>query len=294
MLQLSGLSKSYGEVKAMDAVSLGVEGGRMLGFIGPNGAGKTTTMRVIFGLVLPEAGHATWRGAPIDSDARKRFGYMPEQRGLYPRMRVGDHLRYIARLHGLSRAQASSSVSTWLSRFGLADRERDKVEQLSHGNQQRIQLAAALVHAPDLLVLDEPFSGLDPNGVDEMTEILNEQVGRGASVLFSSHQLELVEGVCEDVAIIRDGRIVLHGGVAALTEASPFRRVEVGGDLPADWYRACEGVEQASVRKGRTILLVSRAVEPAAVLRVAESSGRVRHFSYTPPSLSDLFRESVR
>ncbi len=288
------LSKSYGAVRAMDRVTLDVGRGRMLGFIGPNGAGKTTTMRVLFGLVLPESGSAAWNGRPIDSHVRKRFGYMPEQRGLYPRMRVGDHLRYIARLHGLDRRSATTAVDAWLKRFGLADRADDKVEQLSHGNQQRIQLAAALVHGPDLLVLDEPFSGLDPNGVDEMTEILHEQTARGASVLFSSHQLELVEGVCEDVAIIRDGRIVLHGDVTDLTEASPLRRVEVGGDLPAGWYRALTGVEQARPRNGRTILLVDRRVEPSDVLAAAEAAGRVRHFSYTPPSLTDLFRESVR
>jgi ABC-2 type transport system ATP-binding protein len=294
VLEVVGLHKTYGEVRAMDGVTLTVGRGRMLGFLGPNGAGKTTTMRAIFGLVLPEAGEVRWDGAPITSVRRKRFGYMPEQRGLYPRMLVADHLRYVAKLHGLARREARTATDRWLERFGLADRGGDRVEALSHGNQQRIQLAAALVHGPDLLVLDEPFSGLDPNGVDEMTEILREQTDRGVAVLFSSHQLELVEGICEDVAIIRDGEIVLHGDVDALTEASPWRRVELGGDVSDEWIGSLPGVHAVTRRRGRFDLLVSRELEADELLRRLRERGSVRHFAYRPPSLQDLFRESVR
>ncbi|NND85043.1 MAG: ATP-binding cassette domain-containing protein [Acidimicrobiia bacterium] len=294
MLEVVGLHKTYGDVRAMDGVTLTVGRGRMLGFLGPNGSGKTTTMRAVFGLVLPQSGEVRWDGEPITSVRRKRFGYMPEQRGLYPRMQVADHLRYIAKLHGLTRREAATASDRWLERFGLDDRGGDRVEALSHGNQQRIQLAAALVHDPDLLVLDEPFSGLDPNGVDEMTEILLEQTNRGVAVLFSSHQLELVEGICEDVAIIRDGRIVLHGDVDDLTEASPWRRVELGGDLSDEWVASLPGVHAATRRRGRFDLLVDRELEADELLRQARAQGTVRHFAYRPPSLQDLFRESVR
>lgn len=294
MLEVRGLQKTYGDVRAMDGVTLTVDRGRMLGFLGPNGAGKTTTMRAILGLVLPESGETMWDGGSVTSLTRKRFGYMPEQRGLYPRMRVGEHLRYVAKLHGLTRSEASAATDRWLDRFGLAHRAKDRVEALSHGNQQRIQLAAALVHDPDLLVLDEPFSGLDPNGVDEMTEILRQQTEAGVAVLFSSHQLELVEGICEDVAIIRDGRIVLHGDVDELTEASPWRRVEIGGDLPEEWIASLPGVRAVTRRRGRSDLLVDRGLAPDDLLRDAQARGRVRHFAYRPPSLQDLFRESVK
>ena len=187
----------------------------MLGFLGPNGAGKTTTMRAIFGLVELDGGQVLWDGRPIGLAERLRFGYMPEERGLYPRMPVGEQIAYFGRLHGLDASAARAAAARWLERLGLAGRAAAKVEELSHGNQQRAQLAAALVHEPELLVLDEPFAGLDPVAVRTLAEILRGEAARGAAVLFSSHQLELVEDICEDVAIIDHGRIVA-GDVAAL------------------------------------------------------------------------------
>ena len=216
MLEIRGLTKRYGSVTALDGASFTARRGRLVGFLGPNGAGKTTTMRCIFGLATPDAGDVRWDGAGIDATTRLRFGYMPEQRGLYPRMRVLDQLAYFGQHHGLSSRDARARGQAWLERFGLADRAKSKLEDLSHGNQQRVQLATALVHDPELLVLDEPFSGLDPIGIATMTEVLRERAEQGVGVVFSSHQLDLVEDVCEDVVIISRGRVVAAGAIDEL------------------------------------------------------------------------------
>ena len=208
MLEIIDLAKRYGNVVALDGATFTARPGRIVGFLGPNGAGKTTTMRCIFGLARSDRGEVRWAGRPVDRVTRLRFGYMPEQRGLYPRMRVGEQLSYFGQQHGLSGKAADAAARRWLERLGLADREKSKLEELSHGNQQRIQLATALVHDPELLVLDEPFSGLDPLGTATMTEVVRERAAAGVGVLFSSHQLDLVEDVCEDVVIIARGRIV--------------------------------------------------------------------------------------
>jgi ABC-2 type transport system ATP-binding protein len=193
----------------------------MFGFVGPNGAGKTTTMRIVMGVLEPDRGEVRWRGQPLGHSLRSRFGYMPEERGLYPKMHVETHLAYLAALHGV--ADPGAAADRWIERLGLSERRGDRVEQLSLGNQQRVQLAAALVHEPEALVLDEPFSGLDPVGVDVLSGVLSEYAATGVPVVFSSHQLELVERLCEAVAIIKDGRVVASGTVEALR--GPGKRV---------------------------------------------------------------------
>jgi ABC-2 type transport system ATP-binding protein len=185
VLSVVDLDKSFGDIRALNGCSFGVERGQMLGFLGPNGAGKTTAMRMIFRLIKPDSGSVTWDGELIGPDDLLRFGYMPEQRGLYPKMRAGDQLTYLGRLHGLSKDAARDSANRWLERFDLADRADDPVESLSHGNQQRVQLAAALVHDPELLVLDEPFSGLDPIAVQTMSDVLREHAASGKAVVFT-------------------------------------------------------------------------------------------------------------
>ena len=210
---------------ALDGLSLSVEAGQMLGFVGPNGAGKTSALRIVVGVLEPDSGRVLWNGQPVDAHARARFGYMPEERGLYPKMRVRAQLSYLAQLHGLDAGEAGRAADRWIERLGIAARSGDRVEELSLGNQQRVQLAAALVHDPQLLVLDEPFSGLDPAGVDALSEILAERVRAGVPVLFSSHRLELVERLCDAVAIVSRGRVVATGAVdegAGLSER--FRR----------------------------------------------------------------------
>ena len=227
MLEFDRLDKRYGQIVALDDASFTVAPGRLVGFLGPNGAGKTTAMRCVFGLVRPEGGEVRWAGRPIDQKARLGFGYMPEQRGLYPRMQVHEQLSYFAQHHGLSGRDAAAAATRWLERLGIADRAKSRLEDLSHGNQQRVQLATALVHDPQLLVLDEPFSGLDPLGTATMSDVLRERAAAGVAVVFSSHQLDLVEDLCEDVAIISSGRIVAHGEIEDLRRASGRTHVDV-------------------------------------------------------------------
>jgi ABC-2 type transport system ATP-binding protein len=267
----------------------------MLGFLGPNGAGKTTAMRIVFRLLRPDSGTVTWDGDPIDPEDLLRFGYMPEQRGLYPKMRARDQLAYFGRLHGMSKHDALASASSWLERLGLGDRQSDPVEALSHGNQQRVQLAAALVHDPELLVLDEPFGGLDPIAVETMSDILREQAAMGKTVVFSSHQLDLVEDLCEDVAIINAGQLVVKGKVEELKDSAPIRHLEleVDGD-PHTLVGDLEGVQRTTMSGDRLTAIISAETDIRGFIARAQEAGKLRHFTYTTPSLSDLFREAVK
>jgi ABC-2 type transport system ATP-binding protein len=289
VLELRELARRYGDVVALDGVSFSVEAGQMFGFVGPNGAGKTTTMRIILGVLAADRGEVLFRSAPVDFETRRRFGYMPEERGLYPKMRVRDQLVYLARLHGNDEPAAADA---WIERLGLTERAKDRVEELSLGNQQRVQLAAALVHEPDLLVLDEPFSGLDPVGVDVLSGVLADYASRGVPVVFSSHQLELVERLCEAVAIIKDGRLVASGKVEDLRDrGADARRVRVEvQSADDDWVPT--GAEV--VDKGpRGLLIALDGLGPDAVLDAARSAGVVTYFALERPTLTDLFRQVV-
>ena len=294
MLEVNDLAKRYGRVVALDGATFSARPGLIVGFLGPNGAGKTTTMRCIFGLARPDRGDVRWNGQPVDRAARLRFGYMPEQRGLYPRMRVGEQLSYFAQQHGLSGADANAAGARWLERMGLGDRTKSKLEELSHGNQQRVQLAVALAHDPELLVLDEPFSGLDPIGIATMTEVVTERARAGVGVVFSSHQLDLVEDVCEDVVIIARGRIVAAGAIDELKERSGRRHLEV--EVVGSGGAWLDGDTTLTIlqRSGdRVKLLVPNHVDLDALLARARAAGEVRTFAYQPPRLSEIFMEAV-
>jgi ABC-2 type transport system ATP-binding protein len=295
MLEITDLTKRYGPVVALDGATFSVRPGRLVGFLGPNGAGKTTTMRCIFGLARPDRGTITWGGQPIERRHRLRFGYMPEQRGLYPRMKVADQLSYFAQQHGLRARDAKTATARWLDGLGLAGRAGDKLEALSHGNQQRVQLGAALVHDPELLVLDEPFSGLDPIGTETMSSILRERAAAGVGVVFSSHQLDLVEDVCEDVVIINRGRIAAAGAIDELRAASTRRHleVEVAGNGNA-WLAGRPDLTPVEQRGDIARLLAPATLDLGAVLAAASAAGEVRRFSFQPPTLSELFLEIVR
>jgi ABC-2 type transport system ATP-binding protein len=307
VLQLQDVHKRYGPVAALDGLDLVAQPGRMLGFLGVNGAGKTTAMRTVFALVRPDSGTVTWNAKPIDDDTRQRFGYMPEQRGLYPRLPLGEQLVYFGRLHGMSLGAARASAALLLEELGLADRNTDKLEALSHGNQQRIQLAVALVHEPDLLVLDEPFSGLDPVGVATMTEVLRQRANNGVAIVFSSHQLDLVEGLCDDVVIIDHGRSLRAGDLGEIRESTGSRVVEAQFDTAAGLGRAAALHAAFGNRSdppslgedpGRLSGDVWRWTVPATLpaeeaLRTLTAHAPVRTFTYRPPSLQELFREVV-
>lgn len=289
------VSKRFGAVQALSDCSFSVARGRMLGFLGPNGAGKTTAMRAVFGLVRLDAGELLWEGRPVGLEERLRFGYMPEERGLYPRMPVGEQLAYFGCLHGLTAGAARAAALRWLERLGLADRAGAKLEELSHGNQQRAQLAAALLHEPELLVLDEPFAGLDPVAVRTLAEVLRGEAARGAAVLVSSHQLELVQDICEEVAIVDRGRVVAAGDVGELRRRSQRRQIALQLDgAPPQWLPDVPGVELVERRNGDLRLVADSDVDPEQVLAEAERTARVIGFTYGPPSLAELFLELVR
>jgi ABC-2 type transport system ATP-binding protein len=291
MLELVNVSKRFGDVVALDGAGFVVESGRILGFLGPNGAGKTTAMRVVFGLIRPESGTVTWNGGPVGPAERLRFGYMPEERGLYPKMKVHDQLVHFSRLSGLSRAEANDAVDHWLGVLGLADRGGGKLDDLSHGNQQRAQLAAALAPNPDLLILDEPFAGLDPIGVESLAETLRELASGGVTIVFSSHQLDLVEDVCQDVAVINEGRVVLSGRLGDIKNHSRKRRLTIDVD-GEPWIPEVPGVEVV-VGPGLSHCIVDDDAPVADLLAAANAAGTVNRFVFEPPRLTDLFREAV-
>ena len=293
MLELCGLTRHFGDLVALDDLSFSVPRGRVLGFLGPNGAGKTTAMRTVMGISTPDRGTVTWDGQAVDAAVRRRFGYLPEERGLYAAMAVREQLVYLGRLHGMSKPDAVGAAERWLNRLGIASRAADRLEALSLGNQQRVQLAAALVHAPDLLVLDEPFAGLDPVGIDALAGVLAEQAALGVAVIFSSHQLDLVEDLCQDVAIVHRGRLVAAGSVADLTRPDGRHvAVEVAGGGNG-WTDALPGVTVKHRVGDRLHLLLADGTDADGVLDAAQLAGRLRHFSLEHRALSDVFREAV-
>ncbi len=294
MLELRGLTRRFENVVALDDVSFTIPDGRMVGLVGPNGAGKTTAMRIVLGVLRADAGEVRWRDREVDAETRRRFGYMPEERGLYPKMRVLDQRVYLARLHGLGREDARAQASRMVEVLGVSDRIRDKTENLSLGNQQRVQLAAALVHRPEVLVLDEPFSGLDPVGVDVLSGVLREQADAGVPVVFSSHQLDLVERLCQSVVLIDRGRVVANGRISELRAADPRRllRVEVAGGNDG-WLDALSGVRVLERLPDGAIVELEDGVREMDLLDAARAAGPVRHFSVVQPSLSEIFRRAV-
>lgn len=292
-LELRGLSKRFGHVTAVDELSFDVHPGEVFGFVGRNGAGKTTTMRIVLGVVEADRGDVLWNGAPITFEVRRKIGYMPEERGLYPKMRIGEQLMYLAQLHGTDAATAAANVDRWLTRFELKDRIRDDVQKLSHGNQQRAQLAAALVFEPVMLVLDEPFAGLDPEAVDEMSNALHERAGAGIPVVFSSHQLDLVERICDRVGIIQHGRLVASGTIDELRGHGPKQLWVDAPAAPPGWSDAVPHARVVRTDGTRTLIQLDDSTDDQAVLRAALATGPVREFRRNLPTLLDVFREAM-
>jgi ABC-2 type transport system ATP-binding protein len=290
MLEIDGLTRRFGDTTAVDAVSFEVPGGLLTGFVGANGAGKTTTMRMVMGVLGIDAGEVRWAGRPITAADQRRFGYMPEERGLYPKQAVLDQLVYLAQLKGMTAAAARRAVLEHLERFGLAARAKERVEKLSLGNQQRVQIIAALLHGPAALVLDEPFSGLDPIAVDSMVDLLREHTSRGAPVLFSSHQLDLVERLCDRLVIMARGRVVTSGAVEQLQAAGPVRyRLVLGSD--AGWVRGVSGIHVVDVDGHTALLEVLDGGAEQRVLREAARRGSVVEFAPVRTALADVYRE---
>ena len=294
-LTLDRLNKTFGTVRALTDLTFSVDGGEIFGFVGSNGAGKSTAMRIVLGVLAADSGDVRWNGSSIDVRTRRNIGYMPEERGLYPRMKVGDQLVYLARLHGMDTVAARRSMEHWTEVLGIDGRRGDEVLKLSLGNQQRVQLAAALVHEPVILVLDEPFSGLDPVAVDVMSGVLREQAAAGVPVMFSSHQLDLVERLCDRVGIIKSGSIVAIGGIDELRETDN-RRWLIDGEPAAAWIANVAEARVVQVDGSRTVVEVAdhtnRDIDQA-LLSAALAAGPVREFTRQRPTLTDLYRDVV-
>lgn len=292
VLQTIDLTRRFGELTAVDGASIDVPAGQLTGFVGGNGAGKTTTMRMITGVLAIHGGRVLWDGRPITAADRRRIGYMPEERGLYPKQPVLDQLVYLARLRGAGAADARSSALALLDRFGLADRVKDRVEKLSLGNQQRAQVIAAVMASPVALVLDEPFSGLDPDAVDSMADLLREHTAAGVPVLFSSHQLDLVDRLCDRMVIMSRGRVVAQGTGDELRSGQQRRlRLVLTGD--AGWVRDVRGVHVVDVDGPVALLEPDGTGAEQTLLREALSRTEVREFGPVVPALSEIYREVV-
>ena len=293
VLEIVGISKRYSDLVALENLTFEVHAGELFGFVGRNGAGKTTTMRITLGVLAPDAGVVRWLGVPLTFEARRHIGYMPEERGLYPKMHVAEQLAYLGELHGMTGGEARESALGWLDRFGLADRRDAELQALSLGNQQRVQLAAALVFGPDVLVLDEPFAGLDPVAVDVMAGVLRERADAGVPVIFSSHELELVERLCDRVGIIDHGKLLACGTVQELRAGGQERRwVDVPGALPS-WDPGVPGVRLVQTDGTRRLVELDPGVDDQALLQASLATGPVREFERVEPTLGEIFRTVI-
>lgn len=290
MLEILHATRRFGDVVAVDDVSFTVPGGALTGFVGANGAGKTTTMRMIMGVLQMTAGEIRWQGQPITTADRSRFGYMPEERGLYPKQAICDQLVYLGQLQGLSAAQARASAAELLERFGLSGRVKDKLEKLSLGNQQRVQIVAAMIAKPQALILDEPFSGLDPTAMDDMVGMLREFVSGGAPVLFSSHQLDVVERICDGLVILSDGHVAAHGTPHQLRErGAVLHRLVLDGD--AGWVGGMPGLQVIDLDGHEALIEITAPGAGQELLATALGRGQVREFARVRPSLNQIYRE---
>lgn len=294
VIEIHDLVVSFGDRRVLDRLAFSVPEGSMFGFVGPNGAGKTTTMRCLLEIVTPDSGELTVLGAAPSAATRRLVGYMPEERGLYPKMTAARQIAYFAQLNGAEAADANARALALLARLGLSDRGDEPVEKLSLGNQQRVQLAVALAHEPRLLILDEPFSGLDPLGVDALAEVLAERVADGVSVLFSSHQLELVERLCSHIAIIRDGTIVATGGVQRLRREASEDRIRIVASGAADLAALAAPFGDVEQRSATDIVVSLRdGADDQALLDRIRAEARVERFGAELRTLSEIYRLSV-
>ncbi len=290
MLELRGVKRTYGDTVALDGLDVSIPPGVLFGLLGPNGSGKTTSMRAVMGVTAIDAGEIRWEGRLVTAADRLTFGYMPEERALYPDMKVAEHLIYFARLHGLAKAEAEARTEEWLERLSLTDRRNAKISDLSQGNKQRVQVANTLIHAPRLMLLDEPFNGLDPGAIDFVASVLRERAAEGATVVFSSHQLDVVEHLCSEVAIVHKGRLVSAGRTQDLTAPTGHRlQVEVKTRRRA-WASRLPGVKVLTQENGRVELELGSGVGPSTVLDAARAAGEVTEFAAgAPPVERGLF-----
>ena len=295
-LNVEHLDKRFGQVQAIKDLSMEVQEGALFGFLGANGAGKTTTMRMILDLIRPDSGQITWNGAPVREVARRSFGYLPEERGLYPKMEVEAQLLFLARLAGLSKQDALAALEEWLERFQITTNRHKKVEDLSKGNQQKVQFLAAVLHDPTILIMDEPFSGLDPVNATMLKEAFLELHRRGKTIIFSTHQLEQVEELCEDMVLINQGQVVAQGRVQEIKRqhGRNVARLKLDNDPEALWLEQLPGVQVIKRRQDYLEMQLQAHLPPNLIVEAALAHGSIiSQFEMVEPSLTDIFIELV-
>ena len=290
------INKWFGQFQAIKDLSMEVQEGAIFGFLGANGAGKTTTMRMILDILRPDSGSITWNGRDVRQVPRRNWGYLPEERGLYPKMRVDEQLLFLARLNGLSKQAAGKALHDWLERFQISANRTKKIEELSKGNQQKVQFLATILHDPTILVMDEPFSGLDPVNATVLKEAFLEMHRQGKTIIFSTHQLELAEELCQEIMIINKGQSVVHGSVREV-KRKPGRHVallKLENDSEASWLEQLAGVQVTKRREDYIEMQLPADLNPNVIVEAAlHHGGIISRFELTEPSLTDIFIELV-
>jgi ABC-2 type transport system ATP-binding protein len=292
-LIVNEITKDFRDVRAVDHLTIEIKEGRMFGFLGPNGAGKTTTIRMILDIIQPDTGSVTWKGKPFSRHPQGTFGYLPEERGLYPKMRVEEHLIFLARLNGLSKHDAVQKTKVMIDRFRLGEYRHKRVEELSKGNQQKVQTISTLIHEPEIVFLDEPFSGLDPVNTDLLKELLLEGNKKGQTIVFSSHRMEQVEEMCEDICILNRGKLVLNGNLREIKRAigRQYLRLSVEGDQ--NFWRRFPELELVNQTPEYLVFKLTDKIDTNAVLAAASQAGTVIHFELAEPTLNQIFVSKV-
>ncbi|WP_428909396.1 ABC transporter ATP-binding protein [Niallia sp. Krafla_26] len=292
-LEIKDVTKKFGNFTAVDHLSLSIPEKEMFGFLGANGAGKTTTFRMILGLMNPTNGTITWDGKRIDYSTSSIIGYLPEERGLYPKLKVRDQLVYLARLRGMDKREAVKELEYWLSRFKVPQYIDKKVEELSKGNQQKIQFIAAVLHKPKLLILDEPFSGLDPVNVELLKEAVLELKEKGTTIVFSSHRMEHVEEMCEHLCIMHKGKPVVHGALKDVKRAFGKKNLVIHSDFDLEDLLHYPGVIQGRKTTEGVTLQIEKESIASDILKGIVHKGFISKFELEEPSLNDIFIEKV-
>jgi ABC-2 type transport system ATP-binding protein len=292
-LVLRGVSKSFSGHVAVRELSLEVPAGSVFGLLGPNGAGKTTTLRMVMDILGPDSGEVEILGRPADESSRDRIGYMPEERGLYPRMVLEEQLVFLAAIKGMPGREASERLGPWLERLGLAEWRKRRVNELSKGMQQKAQFVATVLHEPDILIMDEPMSGLDPVGMDVMREVMLDLVRRGATIVLSSHQMDTVERLCDRVVLINRGEKVLDGAVREVKARHGKNTVVLAYEGDGSFLASLPGVVRVSEFGQHVEIRMADGADPQPLLREAAARLRVRRFEIVEPSLHDIFVETV-
>jgi ABC-2 type transport system ATP-binding protein len=292
-LKLESVMKQYGEKTAVNGINLEVGKGEIYGLLGANGAGKTTTMRMVLGLIYPDGGNILYNGKPFNSELQQIMGYLPEERGLYPKVKVSDQIVYLARLRGMSASDADKSLRYWLDRFEVPDYYNKKIEELSKGNQQKMGFIAAVVHKPQILILDEAFSGLDPVNVELLKDTVKELRDQGTSILFSTHRMEHVEELCRNITILDRSNTVVQGDIRTIKKGYPREQVLLRTANELNGLESITGVTAVQRQERGYLLSISEIGAAQRILQQAMAQGEVEHFEIKEPTLNQIFIRAV-